>query len=90
MLLSELAWEHMLHKHPVEPKETPWDVAVIPGDVCVYRGRPEHESMAGLYQITPNKAPFDVPPAGKCWDALTTQCWLIEYMRWWNANHPGG
>jgi hypothetical protein len=47
-------------------------------------------AMAGLYQIAPNKGPFGVPPAGKCWDALTTQCWLIEYMHWRSANHPGG
>jgi hypothetical protein len=67
-----------------------WHTATLPGNVKIYRAKPEHPSMARLYQIDAQRSPFRTPPSGQCWDALTAQCWLSAYMQWWKAEGKHG
>lgn len=78
--LRDLEWR----EHIVAPT---WDRATLPGNVNIYRAKAEHPTMARLYQIGRQQSPFPTPSTGHCWDELTTQCWLIEYMRWWEETH---
>lgn len=78
--LCDLEWKEYTASHS-------WHIAILPGNVHIYRAKPEHPTMAGLYQFGYQQSPFPTPRSGRCWDELTTQCWLIEYMRWWEKTH---